>query len=259
MGLAINNQNVEVPGLNIVSYLQNPKLRLSSGDRRTRNTKWVRSIIIHTTMGIDPTIVIPGFGPDLKADERIVEYYNSDPEHNGCHICIDADASIGCYADLLLDTTYHATSINEVSVGIEIKQTVKGEIWQAQIDAVVVLVDAITNFLGIQRQVHYPYTKYRPVPRLVSGGKDAIGVFGHRDQTTRRGPGDPGDPVFDALRESGYLAFDYVKDEDLDFWRRFQKRWKLSIDGVPGPSTTGLIKKFKKSGLFVDRPIDLLL
>jgi hypothetical protein len=67
------------------------------------------------------------------------------PDHTGAHLIVDCDGSIGCLADLVTEATYHATSVNHRSIGIEIHQTRADEIFEAQLDAVARLVWAILS------------------------------------------------------------------------------------------------------------------
>lgn len=241
-------------GVIVQSFMEDSKLRLGPTDRRARKTKWVRSVILHTTWGV-PSVVEPGVGPNLGADYSLVSFYNHEAKSNGAHIGVDTDGSVGIYADLLNEVTYHATSINEVSIGLEIKQVpikdkngnvIGGRIWQVQLENAARLVDTICRAVGIQRQYHAPYTGM--VPRLASGGLDCVGVFGHRDQTSRKGPGDPGNEIFECLRGLKFDQFNYNKQHDIHVWLDRQKALRDStnmsvvIDGIPGPATVSLLK-----------------
>lgn len=255
-GLVVGGMAHDVPGLEVRSWIDQPTLRLSNGDRRPRKTAWVRAVILHTTQGGHPPIFLPGAGKRGGA-EQLVDFYNASSEHNGVHLCIDRDGSIGQFADLLTEVTYHATSINEVSIGIELKQSAKLELYEAQLVSAVTLVDAITALVGIQRQVHAPYHRYRPVPRLAAGGVDCVGIFGHRDQTDRRGPGDPPDEVIGRLVAAGYEARDFDKDADKIMWRARQADLGITADGIPGPGTRrALASAGRPLGQWVPRPVD---
>jgi hypothetical protein len=264
VGLAINGVDEPVTGLRTVSCLAAPEWRLQPTDYRTRVTHWVRSIILHTTQGIHPQIVHEGAGAGGRAI-RTLHAWSSDDRCAGAHLIVDTDGAVYCMADIIKDTTYHATSINEVSVGVEIVQSPKGEIWAGQLAAVLRLCDFLTQRLQIQRQFHAPYVRDKPVGRLARGGFDAVGIFGHRDQTDRRGRGDPGDAIFALLRSAGYEAFDFEQNADLAVWRERQKilrlrgAFSLAIDGVPGRETAKAIREHgsRASGIWVRRPHDL--
>jgi len=257
-GLLFGGRRVLVPGVTVRNYLDDPALRLGAQDRRARRTRWIRSIYIHTAWGVPP-ILAPGAGPP-DAERRMVRNWRADDRCAGAHGCIAADGEIGVYADLLTETTYHAEAANEVSVGFELEQTRAGVVYEATYVAAVELVWALCAELGIQAQCHAPYRGY--LHRLFSGGEDAVGVFGHRDQTYRKGPGDPGDEFFERFRASGAEAFDFGRGDDVRAWRdrqaglngRRDRRLNLSVDGVPGPATVAaLLAAGRPHGLWAQR------
>lgn len=269
MGLILAGRRVEVDGVAIADYLDDKTVWLSSEDRRARQTSWVRSVVVHTTVGDLPQVLRAGYGPAGRARE-LVQAQRGDGRHAAQHIVIDSDGTAICSVDLVDDVAYHATTLNEVSIGIELEEqrlpTGELAIYQAQLQALVRILDVITRELGIQRQYHAPYHgEAKPVPRLAAGGHDCVGIFGHRDQTIQRGPGDPGDYVYTALRDAGYEPFDFAKDEDLSFWRLRQRVLigrgaELVADGVPGPATVAALKTYADPklprGLRVFRPGD---
>jgi hypothetical protein len=236
LSVVIDGKPELVPGIASASFLDAPSMRVLREDRRPRITSWIRSIILHTTVGDEPQVVRPGKGTGGMA-ARTVGAWQTDYRHAGSHLIIDGDGSVFCLADLLREATYHATTINEVSVGIEICQSPGLEIWQAQIDAAIALCDWLTGRFGIQQQIHAPYRPNYPVRRLANGGLDCVGIFGHRDQTDQRGRGDPGDAVLAALQLAGYESFDYASDHDKEAWRLRQSALGVGADGIPGPDT----------------------
>jgi len=268
-GLIINGREVAVPGLTVLNWKDNPLYRVKLGeDGRARRTSWVRSLYVHSTKGIPggkdkrPQVILPGLGPDAKAEDRAARWW-SNPQSGsaGAHVVLDHDASAACFADLQTEVTFHATSANEYSIGIEVYQGADAEFYEQQLDAVVLLIDTLTFLFGIQRQIHLPYRAYNPVDRLNAGGKDCVGVFGHRDQTSGRGPGDPGDWLAERLLAAGYEAFNFQKRADLAAWVERQHALGVEADGIPGPKTVEALRASGHgspypSGLWVQRPID---
>ena len=271
MGLIIGGKSFDVPGLKVVSFADDATLRLGDDDCGHRSTSWVRLIVLHTTMGeVGP--LLPGVGPSGGARGTVAAQKADSKTHAGEHLIVDADGVVYCLCDLLYASAYHAESLNDVSIGIEFKQTKVSGSWalyQAQMEAGVLLVDALTRMLSIQRQFHAPYHgEATPVQRLANrkvgggAGTDCVGICGHRDNTINRGPGDPGEYIFNALAAAGYEKFDYAKGrgEDRDEWGKRQVGAGMSAadaDGVAGPKTVKqLLSIGHKYGLWVTRPGD---
>lgn len=274
MGVVIAGIVEEVPGVRVLSWKDNPNLRLRIGtglDGRQRFTSFVRGIVLHTTKGIPggqdqrPQKILPGFGPDTNAEERAARFWATSPIQAGAHIVVDHDGSVACLCDLATEVSYHAGEVNEVSVGCEIFQGRDAELYEGQLDIVVQLVDFLTRRFGIQRQFQSVYRK-APVPRIASGAQDVVGVYGHRDVTTNRGEGDPGNAIFDRLRVAGYEPFDFSTPTDKITWKQRQE-WlvrqfgaNIKPDGVPGPKTVAALRKAGyANGIWVRRPGDTCL
>lgn len=261
-GLLLNQKEFVIDSLNIINYQDNKKLRITMGKNgRIRNTKWIRGIVLHTTKGWpddshpSPQLLIDGFGKNQNAGERCVEVWKDVTA--GAHLVVDFDGAIYQCADLVSEATYHAGSVNEVTVGIEIYQGSKAELYQEQLNVVVKLLDSLTALLGIQRQYHSPYHAKQLPQRISSSqvaGKDVVGIYGHRDVTTNRTFGDPGDIVFSYLKNAGYESFDFGKNEDLLVWKERQKQLNITADGIPGPNTVKALQQVGYvNGLWVRR------
>lgn len=270
MGVIIDGQNEEVPGVAVTSWLVPggpPRLRRGE-DCRDRFTRWVRGIVLHTTKGIPggrdqrPQVIKPGTGPDVGRDFATARFWSGSDKQAGAHLVVDFDGSAVCVADLLTEAAFHAGEVNEVTIGIEIYQGSDAELYDGQLDAVVRLVDFLTRRFRIQRQVHGPYAG-KPVPRIAQGATEVVGVYGHRDVTTNRGKGDPGDAVFQKLAAAGYEVFDFAVDADRAVWRQRQQVLNtqlgtaLTADGVPGQKTvSALLASGRPHGLWIRRPGD---
>jgi hypothetical protein len=213
---------------------------LSPGDGRPRKGR-PHQVILHTTKGIYPQVIHPGSGPAGRA-QRTAEFWQGDPVYSGAHIVVGSDGVSACLADVVKTCAYHATVSNDRSIGIEIYQEAGGVIYQAAIDAAVLICNALADLCSIPRQ--YPGRLYdgRPLDRMLDGGRDCYGFFGHRDNTDRRGRGDPGDEIFAELEADGFEGLDIAGRQDLAIWQRRQDLLnamgdRLDADGLPGPAT----------------------
>jgi N-acetylmuramoyl-L-alanine amidase len=245
-GLLVNKQQIPVQGLAIINPNDADWCRLAPKDCAQRSTSWVRQIILHTTKGGWPQDVRAGRGGGSKA-RRVADMWRGDSSPSGAHIVIDNDGTVACLCDLATTIAYHATVSNAWSIGVEMYQESGNGIHAAVYDAAVKLVPALCRIFGIQFQI--PKLPYRgaPLRRMIDGGKLCVGVFGHRDNTERRGRGDPGDEIFVRLAQAGAESFDHDAGEDLEVWKARQAELnqrgaELAADGVPGPATVAALR-----------------
>jgi hypothetical protein len=264
MALIVNGSPEDVPGLVTRSWLDDSRFSLTPGeDVRRRGTTWIRSIVLHTTKGLPAKVgdpeqkILPGLGPDTDLDNRIARLWSTDGRNAGAHLAVDHDGAVSCHADLQTEAAFHAGAVNDVSIGIEIYQGGRGELYAGQLDAVVVFCDWLTRRFGIQRQIPHGY-QGRPIARLERGAKDYVGLFGHRDCSDNRGAGDPGDAVFAFLYRAGYERHDVERGDDLVVWKARQALLGIAKpDGVPGPKTVAAVARDGRArGMWVARPGD---
>jgi N-acetylmuramoyl-L-alanine amidase len=250
-GLLIGGRRVVVPGHSVINQYDDPRCRLDPGDYSTRKAPRVSQIILHTTKGIWPQRITPGAGPPGK-HLAVADFWRGDPEHSAAPLVVGRAGEISCLCDLLLFAAHHATASNRHSVGIEMYQERDGSIREATLAATVALVLVLCAELGIQLQV--PMRAYRnaPMARMVDGGPGVFGVLGHRDNTSRRGRGDPGDEIFVRLCQKkdagGGAAEALIADNghDLHVWAQRQRAMGFpaaQCDGIPGPRTTAALKE----------------
>lgn len=258
-GLLISGQLSPVDGLTIIppaSHGGPAWARLDRGDCTTRST-WVRQVLIHTTGGDWPMPIAAGAGPGGEC-AKYADIWQTDPEHSAAHLVVDSAGTVACLCDLATTTAYHAEASNAWSIGIEMTQTHDGTVRAATIDATARLVQALCRLVGIPEQM--PRGPYRGEPlrrmevttdghRHQLGGPDLVGVIGHRDNTSRRGRGDPGDAIWTALAALGFEGVDYDGGEDIkrgkarqrwlnaDASRRGETWAPLAVDGLVGPRT----------------------
>jgi hypothetical protein len=204
--LIVDGQRVETPGLETISWLDDPKVpRVKDGRRRVPQS--ARAIVLHTVHGkLGPLSDVPSV-PSVRA-ERYARYQAGTAREVSWHLTVDTDGTIVQSADVAAWTCWHATAVNGWTVGIELVQEADGTVYRPQLAAVVALCDLLCARLAIERRV--PARNGVPivgvVPRLTGTDGPWSGVFGHRNQTRQRGPGDPGSSVFLALLAAGYAG-----------------------------------------------------
>lgn len=265
--LLIENKLVPVEGINILPPASNggpPWAQLDPGDYAPRRTPWVRQLVVHSTGGIWPQPVLPGAGKPGHAREiadmwRGADRGGGERVHSAAPLIVDFDGTVVCLCDLFRCAAYHAEASNPWSIGIEMCTTPRGEIYEATLKATAKLVDALCwPLFPIPRQM--PRGPYRGDPiarmeiqartpgqpldakRTQLGGPTLCGVFGHRDNTSERGAGDPGDAIFRELDAFGFERLDYHTFEDVTAGKERQaalnaRGARLLADGQVGPKS----------------------
>jgi hypothetical protein len=264
MSIVLNNQKIETPGIETISWLDDPKVPKAT-DTNAR-TKWIRAIVLHTVKG-KVGAVRPGVAPPSSRAERYAKYQANTSRDVSWDYTIDTDGTVIVSNDPMVRYTWHASAVNSWTIGIELVQEDNGDIWEGQVEGTVRFLDILTRELAdrdqpIHRQI--PMNNLgKPVrgviPRIANAesAKSVVGVYGHRNQTSNRGPGDPGDPIFEALLKAGYKGFNYDSHDDITFWKGVQKMLGVTEDGVPGPGTSAALKaRGYPHGLWVTRPGD---
>ncbi len=243
---------------------------LGPEDYRQRPRTTVQQLICHTTGGKWPQAILPGKGQAGHA-KRIADMWRGadrgggERVHSAAQLVIDDDGTVVCLGDLIRQMSYHAEGSNPYSVGIEACTMPDGSIYEAVLATYVRLVCALTwsgfpgsGLLPIPAQVHVGPYRGDPLSRMEIGtglqrhqlgGPDMVGVFGHRDNTSERGRGDPGDEIFQRLtRQSGFESLDYATGEDLTVGKKRQsilvaRGESLVVDGVVGPATIAAMRR----------------
>jgi hypothetical protein len=260
-GVVMNGKAIQVANLDVDNFLDNPRLALAPDDVRARSERereWIHLIVMHTTGGIPggkdlrPQAIRQGFGPSSNAGERIVGNWSHDStRHGGAHLIVDFDGKVYCCADLVTQAAYHAEKANGCSAGIEVVQGREGaELYASQIEVAASLAIWLCENMPtpIQLQIPIPYAK-RPVARFVKSQletvplRDVVGIVGHRDLTSNRGEGDPGNAIMDALAARGCERMDFDRGEDIILWKMRQAVLGIARpDGIPGPGTVAAAK-----------------
>jgi hypothetical protein len=264
MSIVLNGQKIETPGVETVSWLDDPAVPQATD--RTPRTMWVRAVVVHSVHG-KVGVLKPGIKPSTRA-EAYAKYQANTSRDVSWDYTIDTDGTVVVSNDPVKFYTWHATSVNPFTLGIEFVQDDDGALYEGQMEAGVKFLDTLTRLMSenlhpIQRQVPVG-PDGKPVrgviPRIVdvTRAKNFSGILGHRNQTTNRGTGDPGDHIFNALLKAGYKGFHLDADDDILFWKNVQSQLGVHpVDGVPGKITRdALLKMGHKHGLWVARPGD---
>lgn len=251
-GLLVRGQVTPVAGVTIVGPHDAPWNHLSPGDCVARaSAAWLRQWFLHKTIADDPEKIIDGVGPPGGAQRTITNWqteFAAKHRYAGAAVVTGHDGIVACLCDLVLTETFHATVSNAWSVGHETCELVGGGVYRVALNSTVKTCLAGCAATGIQWQMPKlgSYTGH-PIPRMIDGGPDMVGIFGHRDNTEERGRWDPGDAVFQML--SYYVEqFDYAAGEDKDVWGARQRVLnkqlgsRLTEDGVAGPATTSALR-----------------
>lgn len=252
-GLLIADVLITVPGVTVISPKEQPWAYLTPGlGGVTRTHEWVRQYILHKTIADDPEKVLDGAGPSGGAQATAEWWQSSDGVHNpkrysGAHLVTGEDGVVACLADLANFEAWHATVSNKWSVGHETREKVGGTCWRASLEATVATCLAACEAMGIWPQV--PSREYdgHPMKRMLNGGPDMVGIFGHRDNTEDRGKWDPGEELFSMLRAGGVEAFDFDAYQDARVWKGRQMTLAalghdVDVDGIPGPKTVAALR-----------------
>lgn len=214
-GLVIYGKRVPVPGVEVVTWLDDPKRapRVTDGRRRTVRPL---AVVLHTSRGVRGA-VRPGSLPSTRAETLALYQARTEREVSWC-ATVDTDGTTLQQCDAGSWTAWHAGAVNEWTIGIElVQQPTTGDLWQVQVDAAVAVVRTLCEALQIPKRVPVGVDGKPVLAGLqalrskAAGGRGErwAGVFGHvhcapPTGAGARGPGDPGPAIFDALLAAGF-------------------------------------------------------
>ena len=208
--MIVDGKRVEVPGVRVVTWLDDPKRAPRVTDGATRRQRPL-AIVLHTSRGV-PGRLREGSRPSTTA-ETLALYQSRTARKVSWHLTVDTDGDVLQQADVSTWTCWHAGHANRWTVGIELVQHQdSGDLWSVQLTALVSVVGALCDALAIPRR--YPVladgspvlAPVRAWQTTAEGGKATPwqGVLPHCALTRDRGPGDCGPWPFAALRAAGW-------------------------------------------------------
>jgi len=267
--IILDGKPYDVPGVVTISWLDDPR-RVPRITNVTRRDRRVRMIFPHTVWGYS------GVLRSGKGASRLFAWTRSQSNRKGASwdYTVGKDGVVACQNDVVTHYSWHATHPNPLSMSIEMEQDEDGTQYQACIDATCRLIVFLCEALGVQKQLPWdprrdgPYVGHLSRLDPERAGEDCVGVMAHRHVwhypkgssvlVPERGPGDPGDYVFEALvREHQFERLVYHGDdpEDLRVWKARQMLIGVASDGIPLTQTTARLQKLGyRNGLWVDAP-----
>lgn len=266
MSIVIGNKKIEIPGLKTVSFLDNIAGVKEINHSSARHES-IHMIVAHTHKGI-PGKLLPGYGPNSTVDDALIRYQVTTDRLVSWDYTIDKNGDVTAQSDPLKVFSWQATVVNPRALGFEMIQNENGDLYEGEVEKAVLLIDALTALLGVQRQICWDSSKGAPKTGIVKrlqedAGQNVVGIVGHRNISRDRGPGDPGDHIFAALKAAGYEFFDLDKQEDLKVWKQRQKDLGIPAENCDGIALKGTVAALKaaghKHGMYISRPIDDLL
>lgn len=195
--MLVNGKDISTP----FPTVKLPDIPKAGASRR----KTISHIILHTTGGYPdathptPQQIRPGSGDAKACHARDVHaYWSKGSRVAGAHILLDADGAVYQIADLSTRAMYHAIGFNQISIGIEVVQQRDSSLYEVQLVKLVELCSWLSVQFSLPKTVAMPYTGVR-------ADIDGIGFLGHRDVSSNRGFGDPGDFIMQALVDAGWV------------------------------------------------------
>ena len=243
--MIIDGKPYDVPGVRMLRPGGESWNKLARYGTRTRRPQFkiIHKVVADDPEKVDETPPTADYDRDWGRARQTVEYWFG-KQLSGTHLVTGHNGDTVNTADLKRVVGWHANQANDLSWGHEIKEYVGGRVHRAALAATVAVTLVDTVALGVQWQYPAHYKRNVPFPRFANGGKDLVGVFGHRDVTSSRGYHDPGDEIGRMLEAAGFERFDFYAGQDLDVWAKRQEQLKAqgfytgAIDGIAGAGTT---------------------
>lgn len=266
--LVLGGRRVPIPGGVVETFADGSRCAPPVTDYGIRH-EHVQGIVVHTEHGEprDPPLLTT---PAQTSHACELDRYQTTTDREvSWDIFNSAFGVIYQQNDPVRQYTWQAGGVNPRTLGIENEQGPGGGIRPVQLESFVRLIDTLTRSLPVPIQRQIPAVRdargrlvpdRRVIARFTGAGGSGAnfwGIYGHRNITDQRGPGDPGDLFFQALLNAGYEGFDLAAGEDLRVWRERQRVLGVPQTGIPdAPTVAALKRRGFPRGLFVHRPGD---
>jgi hypothetical protein len=211
-GLIVDGRRVPVPGVRVVTWEDDPRVpRAVHGAMRSASD--VSGSIVHTSRGKDARITRATGSPTKGL--KVARYLGRrNTREVSAHLVVAGDGTVYQVADLATWHCNHAGQVNGFTVGVEVAQD-DGDpsLTEAQVKAFVAMMHVVHAALKIPMRVpmrgrEHVSDDVKPWLRKRDGGAEHrfAGCVGHRNTSTSRGRGDPGDALMEALHQSGFAG-----------------------------------------------------
>lgn len=183
------------------------------GGPRSHTFQTPVGVCLHNFTGSRQVIVAPGKGSEVRSFAVARMFANPKGRKASCHLIITAAGRVLCLADLKQHKTFHAGLCNDWSIGIEIQKDKDFKMYEACLDTAVEVCEDLHNIFSIPKIIPADNKNSLVVEEgfmpMITKVKPYKGFFGHRNCSTNRGPGDPGNTIFERLLLKGWTLQKY--------------------------------------------------
>lgn len=212
VGLIVNGTRVPVYGVRVVTWEDDPRVpRAVHGGPRAAED--VTASIVHTSRGVVAKVARET--GTAEKGLKVARYLGrSNAREVSAHLVVAGDGTVYQLADLALWKANHAGQVNGFTFGVEIAQDDDdASLTRAQVRAFVAMMNVAHDALKIPKTIPMDGARHigedvRAWLRRSAGGEEQrfAGCAGHRNTSTSRGLGDPGDAPMEALRVAGFVG-----------------------------------------------------
>lgn len=170
-------------------------------------------VCLHNFTGTRKLIVESAPRSEARSFAVARMFANPNGRKASCHLIVTAASRVLQLADLKKHTTFHAGMCNGWSLGIESQKDKDYVMTEPCIDTTVDLCIDLANIFNIPKVIpaddRDPFRAEDKVIASINKTHPYYGFFGHRNCSVNRGPGDPGDVIFERLLAKGWTLKKY--------------------------------------------------